>query len=132
MISHGIYDVAQNAAAVHLNTSRDTTEFACASIELWWNEQARMNYPQADALLVLCDGGGSHSSSAYSFKKDLQALSPRLGLLIRIARDPPYCSKYNPSSIDCSRTSRVPAQACRWRPSKRSGTTWKRPKQPRG
>jgi hypothetical protein len=96
VIPHGIYDVAQNTAALHLNTSRDTTEFACASIELWWNEQGRLDYPQADELLVLCDGGGSNSSSAYIFKEDLQALSNRLGLTIRIAHYPPYCSKYNP------------------------------------
>lgn len=96
VIPHGIYDVARNEAALHLNTSRDTTEFACESVELWWNEQGRMNYAEAQELLVLCDGGGSNSSSAYIFKEDLQALSNRLGLRIRIAHYPPYCSKYNP------------------------------------
>jgi hypothetical protein len=38
----------------------------------------------------------SHSSSAYLFKEDLQSLSNRIGLKIRIAHYPPYCSKYNP------------------------------------
>lgn len=96
VIPHGIYDLAQNQASLHLNTSHDTTEFACESIELWWREQGQSDYPTADEVLILCDGGGSNSSSKYIFKEDLQALSNRLGLKIRVAHYPPYCSKYNP------------------------------------
>lgn len=96
VIPHGIYDVGRNEAALHLNSSHDTSEFACQSIELWWTEQGRMHYPQTNELLILCDGGGSNSSIFYLFKEDLQALSNRLGLSIRIAHYPPYCSKYNP------------------------------------
>jgi hypothetical protein len=44
----------------------------------------------------LCDGGGSNNSRHYIFKQDLQALADELGLDIRIAHYPPYCSKYNP------------------------------------
>ncbi len=47
-------------------------------------------------MLTKFDGGGSNSSSAYLFKEDLQPLSNRLGLKIRIAHAPPYWSKYNP------------------------------------
>ena len=96
VIPHGIYDVAKNEASMHLNSSSDTSELACDSIELWWQEQGRGDYPGATELLVLCDGGGSNSSSHYIFKQDLQALSNRLGLKIRICHYPPYCSKYNP------------------------------------
>jgi hypothetical protein len=96
VIPHGIYDVAKNQASVHLNTSCDTSELACDSIELWFREQGHDDYPEATELLVLCDGGGSNSSSHYVFKEDLQALSNRLGLKIRICHYPPYCSKYNP------------------------------------
>jgi len=38
VIPHGIYDLARNEAAIHLNRSRDTSELACESIELWWDE----------------------------------------------------------------------------------------------
>ena len=96
VIPHGIYDLRKNEASLHLNGSRDTTELACESIELWWREQGQADYPEADELLIFCDGGGSNSSSAYLFKEDLQALANRLGLKIRIAHYPPYCSKYNP------------------------------------
>ena len=32
----------------------------------------------------------------YVFKEELQKLAQRLGLEIRVAHYPPYCSKYNP------------------------------------
>ena len=45
---------------------------------------------------MLCDGGGSNSATMYLFKEDLQKLASRLGIEIRVAHYPPYCSKYNP------------------------------------
>jgi len=96
VIPHGIYDVAKNKAAIHLNTSCDTSELACDSIEMWLREEGAHDYPEATDLLVLCDGGGSNSASHYIFKEDLQSLSNRMGINIRICHYPPYCSKYNP------------------------------------
>jgi hypothetical protein len=96
LIPHGIYDVGRNRGYVHLNTSHDTTELACDSLAVWWQEHGQKEYAGAKQLLVLCDGGGSNSASTYIFKEDLQALANRLGLEIRVAHYPPYCSKYNP------------------------------------
>ena len=96
IIPHGLYDVKQNNAQVNLGTSHDTGEFACDSIERWWEGQGRTLYPRATSILLLCDGGGSNSSSQYLFKEDLQRLVERLGIEIRVAHYPPYCSKYNP------------------------------------
>jgi hypothetical protein len=96
LIPHGLYDVGRNEGFVHLNTSHDTTELACDSIALWWEQYGRVRYPQAKKLLLLCDGGGSNSATKYVFKEDLQKLATRLGLEIRVAHYPPYCSKYNP------------------------------------
>jgi hypothetical protein len=96
LIPHGIYDVDKNRGYVHLNTSHDTTELACDSLAAWWQEHGQKEYAGAKQLLVLCDGGGSNSARTYLFKEDLQALANRLGLEIRVAHYPPYCSKYNP------------------------------------
>lgn len=85
LIPHGIDDVAKNRGHLHLNTSHDTTERACDSIELCWPEQGGHDYPHATKLLILCDGGGSNSASKYVFKEDLQTLANRLGLEIRVA-----------------------------------------------
>src|SRR5450759_5322643 len=96
IIPHGLYDVKQNDGHVNLGTSHDTGEFACDSIERWWESQGRAIYPRASSILLLCDGGGSNSASQYLFKEDLQRLVDRLGIEIRMAHYPPYCSKYNP------------------------------------
>jgi hypothetical protein len=96
LIPHGIYDVGANLGYLHLNTSHDTTELACDSIEAWWHQHGCARYPNAKRLLVLCDGGGSNSASKYIFKQDLQSLANRLEVEIRVAHYPPYCSKYNP------------------------------------
>ena len=96
VIPHGIYDLGRNQGFVHLNTSHDTSELACDSIAAWWEEHGRADYPGARKILVLCDGGGSNSATRYIFKEELQKLADRLGLEIRVAHYPPYCSKYNP------------------------------------
>lgn len=93
---HGLYDVGRNEAHINLGTSHETSQFACESIERWWQEHGRPRYPQAKRLLLLCDGGGSNSASRYVFKEELEKLSDRLKLEIRVAHYPPYCSKYNP------------------------------------
>jgi hypothetical protein len=96
VIPHGLYDVGKNKGFIHLNTSHDTSELACDSLAAWWDQHGRVDYPRAKKLLVLCDGGGSNSASMYLFKEDLQKLATRLGIEIRVAHYPPYCSKYNP------------------------------------
>jgi len=96
VIPHGIYDVGLNRGFVHLNSSHDTSELACDSVAAWWEAEGRSAYPRAGKLLVLCDGGGSNSATRYVFKEELQKLADRLGLEIRVAHYPPYCSKYNP------------------------------------
>jgi hypothetical protein len=96
VIPHGVYDVGRNRGFLHLNTSHDTSELACDSIAAWWDEHGRSEYPGAKKVLVLCDGGGSNSATRYVFKEELQKLALRLGVEIRVAHYPPYCSKYNP------------------------------------
>ncbi len=96
VIPHGLYDVKHNDGHVNLGTSHDTGEFACESIERWWRGKGQALYPGATSILLLCDGGGSNSASQYLFKEDLQKLVDRLGIEIRVAHYPPYCSKYNP------------------------------------
>ena len=96
VIPHGLYDLARNEGYVHLNMSHDTSELCCDSIEHWWLSHGLSHYPNAQRLLLLCDGGGSNASNRYIFKEALQKLSDKLGLEIRVAHYPPYCSKHNP------------------------------------
>lgn len=96
IIPHGIYDVQRNLGYLHLGLSKDTSQFACDCLRFWWLEHGQAAYPNAAAILALCDGGGSNGSRHNIFKEDLQKLADELGIEIRIAHYPPYCSKYNP------------------------------------
>jgi len=96
IIPHGIYDLLHNTGYIHIGMSKDTSQFACDCLRSWWLQHGRLLYPNATAILALCDGGGSNGSHHYIFKEDLQQLADELGIEIRIAHYPPYCSKYNP------------------------------------
>lgn len=96
VIPHGLYDERQNIGYLHLGTSHDTSAFACDSFRHWWSTYGQKHYGPATSILVLCDGGGSNSARHYLFKQDLQELADEIGVEIRIAHYPPYCSKYNP------------------------------------
>ena len=95
-VPHGLYDVARNIGYLTLGTSHDTAEFTCACLRLWWLTYGCVDYPDAQEILLLCDGGGSNNARHYLFKQDLQTLVDELGIAIRIAHYPPYTSKYNP------------------------------------
>lgn len=96
IIPHALFDLKYNHGYIHLGTSKDTSEFACDSMRHWWFTAGRFLYPNATSILILCDGGGSNSSHYYIFKEELQKLVNEIGITIRIAHYPPYCSKYNP------------------------------------
>ena len=95
-VPHGLYDIYRNIGYITLGTSHDTSEFACACIRKWWIEYGHFEYPEADAVLLLCDCGGSNNARYYIFKEELQKLADELNISIRIAHYPPYTSKYNP------------------------------------
>ena len=96
IIPHSLYDLKLNVGYVQVGTSHDTSEFACDSFRQWWYNYGNKTYRNAESILILCDGGGSNSSRHYIFKQDLQILADEIGIEIRIAHYPPYCSKYNP------------------------------------
>ncbi len=96
VIPHALYDLKLNTGYITLGDSRDTSEFACDCVRLWWDEYGKKKYMFADSILILCDCGGSNSSRYYIFKEKLQELVNEIGVEIRIAHYPPYTSKYNP------------------------------------
>lgn len=95
IIPHGIFDPARNRGHINIGLSHDTTEFACNSIQWYWNRIGRQCYPDARSILLLVDCGGSNAATKYIFKHDLQAVANAIGVEIRVAHYPSYCSKYN-------------------------------------
>lgn len=96
VIPYTLYDLRHNKAYVYLGTSKDTAEFVCDCLAHWWTHYGQFDYPDAPSILLLADGGGSNSSRHYIFKSELQRLADKLGVEIRMAHYPPYCSKWNP------------------------------------
>jgi len=96
IIPHGIYDLVRNRGHINIGLSDDTTEFACDSFKWYWNRIGCLSYPNATSILLLADCGGSNSASKYIFKHDLQAVVNAIGVEVRVAHYPSYCSKYNP------------------------------------
>jgi hypothetical protein len=96
VIPHGLYDERLNRGYVHLGTSHDTSAFAADGLLDGWARFGQPQYPRAKGLLLTCDGGGSNSARTYLFKVEAQRVADATGLEIRVAHDPPYCSKYNP------------------------------------
>jgi hypothetical protein len=95
IIPHGIFDPVRNCGHINIGLSHDTTQFACDSLKWYWNRIGRQCYPDADSILLLLDCGGSNAANKYIFKHDLQAVVNSIGIEIRVAHYPSYCSKYN-------------------------------------
>jgi len=96
VVSHGIYDTRNNRGHINLNLGCDTGAFACASFLWFWEHVGRLANATADRILLLMDCGGSNSSRSNVFKHNLSKVASKVGLPIRVAHLPVYCSKYNP------------------------------------
>lgn len=96
IIPHSLYDEELNIGYIQIGTSHDTSEFVCDSLRHWWYTYGKPRFSRSTSLLIRCDGGGSNDSRHHLFKQDLQVLADEIGIEIRIAHYPPYCSKYNP------------------------------------
>ena len=96
VVPHGIYDVRRNVGYMTMGVSHDTSKFVCDNIERVWNQHLKEQYPDARTIAILCDGGGSNSSSHRIVKQDLMDLANRLNMRLLVMHYPPYCSKFNP------------------------------------
>lgn len=94
-IPYGVYDLACNEGWVSVGIDHDTAEFACASIQRWWNEMGSERFPRANELLITADGGGSNSSRNRLWKKSLQSLADEMGITLKVCHFPPGTSKWN-------------------------------------
>ena len=94
-LPYGVYDVTANAGWVSVGVDHDTAEFAVATLRRWWQEMGLRAYPQAEALLVTADGGGSNASRSRLWKLELQGLADAAGLAVSVCHFPPGTSKWN-------------------------------------
>ena len=92
---YGIYDIGKNQGFVNVGISADTAQFAVESIRRWWNEMGKENYPNATALYITADGGGSNGSRCRLWKVELSKLCTEIGIPIEVSHFPPGTSKWN-------------------------------------
>ena len=92
---YGIYDVGSNEGFVNVGISADTAQFAVNSIRMWWMQMGKEQYPNASALYITADGGGSNGSRCKLFKTELQKLANEIKIPIEISHFPPGTSKWN-------------------------------------
>jgi hypothetical protein len=94
---YGLYDYVANRGHVVVGTSADTPAFAVDALAGWWGRIGRRRYPEAGALLILADAGGSNGCRPRLWKKQLQEqLAERYGLVVTVCHYPTGASKWNP------------------------------------
>ena len=94
-IPYGVYDLADDSAWVSVGVDHDTSVFAVATIEKWWQQMGRDKYPNAHQLVITADGGGSNGHRPWLWKHELARLAAATGLKIIVCHYPPGTSKWN-------------------------------------
>ena len=94
-IPYGVFDQAANEGWVSVGIDRDTSRFAVNSIRGWWTHLGCRRYPDAKALTITADSGGSNSNRVRLWKAELQKLANETGLAITVCHFPPGTSKWN-------------------------------------
>jgi hypothetical protein len=94
-IPYGVYDLTDNSAWVSVGIDHDTSVFAVATIEKWWQHMGRDKYPNARRIFITADGGGSNGHRPWLWKHELARLATTTGLEIIVSHYPPGTSKWN-------------------------------------
>jgi transposase len=95
VIPYGVYDLTLNQGWVSVGIDHNTAEFAVATIRQWWYEMGKPLYPDATALLITADCGGSNAYRSRLWKAELQILGDEIGLTLEVCHFPPGTSKWN-------------------------------------
>ncbi|MGH3054503.1 MAG: ISAzo13 family transposase [Gaiellaceae bacterium] len=109
-IPYGVYDLADDSGWVSVGIDHDTSVFAVATIQEWWQQMGQKKYPNARRLLITADGGGSNGHRPWLWKHELARLAAATGLDITVCHYPPGTSKWN--KIEHRLFSRI---TCNWR-----------------
>ncbi len=113
-IPYGVYDTLRNEALVYLAEGSDTGELAADALRRWWYRLGQHPYRTAGGILVLADCGGSNGYHVALYREQLHRVANVIGIPIRVAHLPPYCSKYNPIDhrLFCHLTRAIRGRLC--------------------
>jgi Rhodopirellula transposase DDE domain len=91
---YGVYDPTHHRGWVSGGIDHATAPFAVESLRRWGWHRGRVAYPQAPAVLITADGGGSNASRNRLWKVELQQLADAIGIAIDVRHFPPGTSKW--------------------------------------
>jgi len=94
-IPYGVYDLTADEGWVSVGITSDTAPFAVNTIISWWEHLGRDRYPDATALTITADSGGSNSPRTRLWRVELQRLADATGPEICVCHFPPGTSKWN-------------------------------------
>ncbi|MGD8406777.1 MAG: ISAzo13 family transposase [Anaerolineales bacterium] len=96
-VPYGIYDQQFNLGTICLGCSADTPAFAVDNIALWCATERLERFPNATAILIEADCGGSNSARARAWKWYLQEkVADPFGIAVTVCHYPTGTSKWNP------------------------------------
>ena len=76
-------------------SSLASRQFAVAAIGRWWDTEGGCAYPDASAILILADAGGSNGCRPRLWKQQIQEqLCDGRGLTVTVCHYPTGCSKW--------------------------------------
>jgi len=79
---------------VSVGMDHDTAQCATATLRRWWQAMGSQAYPQAAALLVTAESGGSNSRRSRLWKVALQTVADAIRLPTSVGHVPPGTSKW--------------------------------------
>jgi hypothetical protein len=94
-IPHVVYDLGADEGWVSVADDADAAAFTVATIGRRWAQMGRSRYPDATALLICADAGGSNGHRIRTWKVELAKLAKETGLEITVAHFPFVTSKSN-------------------------------------
>jgi hypothetical protein len=94
-IPYGVYELAHNSAWVSVGIDHDTSVFAVATIDKWWQHMGRKKYPNTRRIFITADGGGSNGHRLWLWKHELARLATTTVLDIIVSHYLPGTSKWN-------------------------------------
>jgi hypothetical protein len=96
-VPYGLYDLHFNRGTVYLGCSADTPAFAVDNLALWCATERLERFPDATALMLEADGGGSNGVRARAWKWHLQEkVADPFALTVTVCHYPTGTSKWNP------------------------------------
>ena len=95
MTPFGIFLPEHDDLWLYMARSKVTSDFIVDRLEQWWQE-VRLRFLSIKTLVINLDNGPENQSRRTQFLKRIVGFARKYGLVVQLAYDPPYHSKYHP------------------------------------